>query len=174
MTAFPDRRWGSERSLLRRPLVAFSCTRPGSWFIKAMTPLDRRVLERTRARYTVLGPVGAPVLLLTTTGRRTGQPRRQPLLYSRDPDRDALVVVGSNFGGERHPAWTANLLAHPEATVTVGGVDVPVRAELLEGEEAERAYGWMVEATRTYAEYRARTDRQIRVFRLVPRSGGGG
>jgi deazaflavin-dependent oxidoreductase (nitroreductase family) len=169
MTAFPDRRWGRETSPLRRPLIALSCTRPGSRLIQLLTPLDRRVLERTDGRYTVLGPVGAPVLLLTTTGAKSGLPRRQPLLFARDPDRDALVVVGSNFGGEKHPAWTANLLAHPEATVTLGGALVSVRAELLQGEEADRAYGWMVEATRTYAEYRSRTDRQIRVFRLLPR-----
>lgn len=165
MTAFPDVRWGSERSFLRRPLVAFSTTRPGSWLIRTLTPLDRRVLVRSRGRYTVLGPIGAPVLLLTTTGAKSGLPRTTPLVFGRDGD--AVLVVGSNFGQEHHPAWTGNLLKHPQAVVTIGGKDIPVRAELLEGEEAEAGYRVMTELARTYSEYRDRTDRAIRVFRLT-------
>lgn len=169
MSSFPDSRWGSDSSLLRRPMVAFSCSRPGSWLIRTLTPLDRKVLTRSRGRFTVLGPIGAPVLLLTTTGRKSGQPRTTPLLYARDPERDALVVVGSNFGQQHHPAWTGNLLAESKATVTMAGTDVPVVAEQLQGTQAEAAYALMVEAARTYAEYRSRTDREIRVFRLTPR-----
>ena len=162
---FPDVRWGSESSPLRKPMVAFSCTRAGSWFIRTMTPLDRRLLQRSRGKYTVLGPLGAPILLLTTTGRKSGLPRTQPLLHAREGD--ALIVVGSNFGQEHHPAWTGNLLADPHAVVTIGGVDVPAVATLLTGDEAERAYGLMKDVARSYEEYRSRTDREIRVFRLT-------
>jgi len=64
------------------------------------------------------GPPIAPVLMLTTTGRRSGAPRTTPLLYAQDGED--LVIVGSNWGQQHHPAWSANLLAHPEAEVQVG------------------------------------------------------
>lgn len=165
MSTFPDARWGSESSPLRRPLVAFSATLPGSWLIRKLTPLDRRVLVRSRGKYTVLGPIGAPLLLLTTTGVKSGLPRMTPLAFGRDGD--SLLVVGSNFGQDKHPAWSGNLLKTPEAVVTIAGKDIPVRAELLEGEAAESAYRTMIEMARTYSEYRSRTDRSIRVFRLT-------
>lgn len=163
--SFPDVRWGSETSRLRGPLVAFSCSRPGSWLIRTLTPLDRRLLQRSRGRYTVLGPLGSPVLLLTTTGAKSGLPRTTPLICGRDGDD--LIVVGSNFGQQHHPLWTTNLLAEPRCVVTIGGQDTPAVARLLEGEEAEQAYRVMTELARTYAEYRSRTDRAIRVFRLT-------
>jgi deazaflavin-dependent oxidoreductase (nitroreductase family) len=112
-----------------------------------------------------MGPTGAPVLLLTTTGIRSGLPRTTPLVFGRDGE--SVLVVGSNFGRDTHPAWTGNLLAEPQAVVTIGGQDIPVTAELLAGEEAEAAYRTMIELARTYREYQSRTDRAIRVFRLT-------
>lgn len=165
MASFPDVRWGSETSPLRRPLIRFAGTRFGSWSIKTLTPVDRWILTRSHGRYTVLGPVGAPVLLLTTTGAKSGQPRTTPLIYLRDGD--SLIVVGSNFGGERHPAWSGNLLAEPKAVVAIGGRRVPVVAQLLVGQQATEAFDKMVEVADTYARYRSRTDRDIRVFRLT-------
>src|SRR5581483_10780180 len=162
---FPDVRWGSATSRLRRPANAFASTRPGSWLIRTMTPLDRRVLIRTRGRYTLLGPIGAPTLLLTTIGAKSGLPRTSPLLYCRRGD--ALLVIGSNFGQPRHPAWTANLRANPSATVTIGGVDVPVRARELSGDERQAAVDAFIELTSVYAAYLERTDRAIRVFELT-------
>jgi deazaflavin-dependent oxidoreductase (nitroreductase family) len=167
MAAFPDVRWGSEKSWLRKPLIAFSETKPGSWFIKSITPLDRKVLIRTKGRKTILGPIGAPTMLLTTIGAKSGLARTSPLLFARDGD-DSIIVVGSNFGQQRHPAWSGNLIAHPDdVTVTTGGVDIPVRAELLTGADADAAYRLMEAETRTYNEYKSRTDRTIRVFRLT-------
>lgn len=145
-------------------MIAFSCSRPGSWLIRRLTPFDRWLLQRSHGKFTALGPLGAPILLLTTTGAKSGQPRTTPLLYARDGDD--LIVAGSNFGQQHHPAWSGNLLAHPEAVVTIGGQEVPAVAELLTGEDADRGYRLMIEAARTYAEYRNRTARQIRVFRL--------
>ena len=165
MTTFPDVRWGSETSVLRTPMVKFSSTRAGSWLIRTLTPVDRALLQRSAGRYTVLGPLGAPILLLTTIGAKSGLPRTTPLLYARDGDD--LIVVGSNFGQDRHPAWTGNLLANPSAAVTIGGQEVPARATLLTGDEAARGYALMVEVADTYREYRSRTDRDIRVFRLT-------
>ena len=164
MTAFPDVRWGSDSSWLRGPAVAFSSTRAGSWLIRTLTPLDRRILLRTNGRYTMLGPIGAPVLLLTTTGAKSGLPRTTPLLYGRLGED--LVVVGSNFGQDHHPAWTGNLLKQPAAKVALAGQQIVVHATRLTGAEAEAAYGVMEGEAATYAEYRNRTDRQIRVFRI--------
>jgi len=166
MAGFPDVRWGSDSSRLRGPMIAFSKTKPGSWLIKTMTPLDRKILIRTKGKYTALGPIGAPTMLLTTTGAKSGLARTSPLLYARDGE--SIIVVGSNFGQAKHPAWTANLIAHPEAAiVSIGGEDVPVYAALLTGDEAEAGYQLMAAATSTYTEYRSRTDRTIRVFRLT-------
>jgi deazaflavin-dependent oxidoreductase (nitroreductase family) len=164
MPGFPDVRWGSDASRLRRPLVWLSTTKVGSGAIRALAPLDRRLLERSHGRYTILGPIGAPTMLLTTIGAKSGLPRTAPLLYARDGD--SLIVVGSNFGQHKHPAWSANLKANPDAVVTIGGQAIPVHATLLAGDEAEAAYRLMAELTHTYTAYRSRTDRQIRVFRL--------
>ena len=123
------------------------------------------MLQRTDGRYTLLGPIGAPTLLLETTGAKSGLARVSPLLYGRDGER--LIVVGSNFGQAHHPAWTGNLLAHPEATVIMGGQRIPVRAERLTGAAASAAYRRMAELASVYDVYRGRTDREIRVFALT-------
>lgn len=164
--AIPDYRWGREDSTLARVGQRFAATRPGSWTIRTLMPWDRRLLLRTRGRRTLLGPIGAPTLVLETVGRKSGQPRLSPLLFARDGD--AVIVVGSNFGQDHHPAWTANLIAHPRAKVVSGGAEVDVVAELLTGAEAEAGWRKMVDVTAVYASYKNRTDRRIRVFRLTP------
>ncbi|HSP37004.1 MAG TPA: nitroreductase family deazaflavin-dependent oxidoreductase [Frankiaceae bacterium] len=164
MSAFPDVRWGSESSRIRKPLIAFAGTPLGSWLIKQMVPVDRWLIRHSNSRLTMLGPSGAPLLLLTTTGAKSGLPRTTPLVYARDGDD--LVVVGSNYGAEQHPAWSSNLLAHPEAVVTIGGTAVPARATLLAGAEADAAFEKVAEMIKTYRVYRRRTDRTFRIFRL--------
>ena len=166
MTQIPDEFWGSRDSALARFAVRFASTRAGSWTVRTLMPLDRRLMLRTEGRRTVLGPVGAPTMLLETTGRKSGRQRLSPLLFARD--EGSIIVVGSNFGQAHHPAWTGNLLATPEAVAVVRGKRIPVRAELLAGAEAEAAYARMVEVASTYAAYKGRTDREIRVFRLTP------
>lgn len=164
MSTFPEVRWGSEHSMLRRPMIWFAGTRLGSWVIRSLSPFDRFVIERSGGRYTALGPLGAPTMLLTTTGTVTGRSRTMPLLFARDGDD--IIVAGSNFGQEHHPAWSKNLIVHPDAIATVGGKEVSVTAELLRGEEAGAAFEKMIEVVPVYAEYRNRTNRAIRVFRL--------
>ncbi len=163
----PDYRWGREGSLLSRVGSRFASTKPGSWTIRKLMPLDRKLLLRTRGRRTLLGPIGAPTLVLETIGRKSGQPRLSPLLFARDVG-DSVIVVGSNFGQQHHPAWTGNLLAHPQAQVVAGGIEVPVVAELLTGAEADAGWQKMVDVTPVYASYKTRTEREIRVFRLTP------
>ncbi|MEO3743063.1 nitroreductase/quinone reductase family protein [Plantactinospora sp. B5E13] len=139
------------------------------WFA-ACTPLvvpaDRLVARLTRGRVIALGMV--PSLLLTTTGRRSGQPRSTPLLAV--PDGDAYVVVGSNWGRTTHPAWTVNLLADPAATVTVRGREIPVHGRLAEGAERDRLWRLLVGEWPAYQTYVHRAGgRDLRVFRLEPR-----
>jgi deazaflavin-dependent oxidoreductase (nitroreductase family) len=106
-------------------------------------------------------------MLLTTTGAVSGQIRTTPLLFARDGDD--ILVAGSNFGQTHHPAWSKNLIVHPDAVATVGGKEVPVTAEMLRGDEALAGFDKMIEVVPVYSEYRNRTDRAIRVFRLRAR-----
>ena len=110
---------------------------------------------------------GAPVLLLTTTGRKSGEPRTAPVLYMRDGE--SLVVIGSNAGNERAPAWALNLAATPEAEVEVGAAKSSVRARIATGEERADLWRRMSADYPGFDDYRERTDRAINVFVLDPR-----
>ncbi|MFC5721754.1 nitroreductase family deazaflavin-dependent oxidoreductase [Streptomyces gamaensis] len=136
--------------------------------------LDRAVHRLTGGR-TLLSARMLPGLVLTSTGARSALPRHTPLacLPEGDPVR-SWVVVGSNFGRPGHPAWSANLLAHPEAVVSWRGRDVPVRARLLGGPERGSAWAAVVGLWPPYARYQARVGREIRLFRLEPRERSAG
>lgn len=108
----------------------------------------------------------APVLILTTTGRRSGQPRTAPLLYLADGDRYAIVA--SYGGSDSHPAWYLNLEARPEASVQVGRRTIPVRARTADGEERDRLWAGLVGIFPGYAGYEQRTSRRIPVVVLEP------
>jgi deazaflavin-dependent oxidoreductase (nitroreductase family) len=140
------------------------------WFAalgRRLVPVDRWLSRRTHGRFTALGRPDLPSLLLTTTGRRSGQPRHTPLLYV--PDGDAFVVVGSNWGQRDHPSWTVNLIAHPAATVAIGGREMPVRARLTAAAERERLLAQLTSVWPAYRTYQERAaGRELRVFRLEP------
>lgn len=165
---FPDVRWGRDPGpLLRRTMGAFAGSKLGAWCIRKLTPVDHWLLARSNGRRTVLGPIGVPLLLLTTTGRKSGQRRQIPLAYMREGDQ--LFLVGSNFGQARHPAWALNLLADPNAWVTMGGKEIPVLATQLTGPEHDRVYQKFIDFVSNYETYRHRTDREIPVFALTRR-----
>jgi len=109
-----------------------------------------------------------PGLVLTATGARSGQPRRTPLACMPESP-DTWIVIGSNFGRPDHPAWTANLIAHPEARISWKGQDVPVTAQRLAGEDRAEVWRRALAFWPPYAAYQARVDREIRVFRLTRR-----
>ena len=112
------------------------------------------------------GPfAGRPVLLLTTTGAKSGQPRLAPLVYSRDGD--GYVIVASKGGAPVHPAWYHNLVANPVATVEVGGETFTARARVTEGAERDRLFAERAAASPTFAEYQRRTTRVIPVVVLT-------
>jgi deazaflavin-dependent oxidoreductase (nitroreductase family) len=110
---------------------------------------------------------GAPTLLLTTTGRRTGEPRTTPLIFGRD-DGDYLVVA-SVGGMPNHPAWYLNLRADPDATIQVRDDRVDVRATVASDDEKPRLWAIVNEVWPNYAVYQERTDRVIPVVVLRPR-----
>lgn len=165
---FPDVRWGREAPRrVVKPMTAVMGSRLGAWCIRKLTPLDHKLLSRSNGRLTIFGPVGVPLLLLTTTGRKTGQRRQVPLTYMREGDR--LFLVGSNFGQAHHPAWSSNLLADPNAWVTMGGREIPVTATQLTGPEGERIFRKFADYAHNYDAYRGRTERDLRVFELTKR-----
>jgi deazaflavin-dependent oxidoreductase (nitroreductase family) len=109
------------------------------------------------------------VLLLTATGRRSGQPRTTPVLYLADGNRQ--IVIGSNAGHENEPAWSLNLKANPEAEIEIGRKRHPVRARIAEGEERAELWRRVNEQYSGFDDYAERTSREIALFVLEPRQG---
>ena len=110
--------------------------------------------------------LGLPVLLLTTTGRRSGEPRTTALTYF--PKGEACVVIASYLGEPRNPAWFLNLQKSPQAEIQVGTRRIAVTAREAEGDERTRLWDEVVSKTRDYAEYQERTERRIPVVVLEP------
>jgi deazaflavin-dependent oxidoreductase (nitroreductase family) len=108
---------------------------------------------------------GAPVLLLTTTGRKTGRRRTTPLLYVEEGDRH--VVVASAGGAPSHPAWYLNLRSNPAATIQVGGRKLAVTAETAALEERARLWPRLTQMWPQYDDYQAKTRREIPVVILA-------
>jgi F420H(2)-dependent quinone reductase len=139
----------------------------GASGLKAVGKLNVPIYRLSGGR--VFGTVGgSPVLLLTTTGRRSGQQRTAPVLYLADGAR--LIVIGSNAGHGPAPAWALNLRANPDAEVQVGRRRQPVRARIAEGEERVELWRRMNEQYSGFDDYAVRTDRDIALFVLEPRS----
>jgi deazaflavin-dependent oxidoreductase (nitroreductase family) len=110
---------------------------------------------------------GAPVLLLTTTGRKSGQARTSPLLYL--PDGADLAVVASYGGDDRFPAWYHNLVANPEVSAEVDGKTVQLRATVADAATKARLWPELLKMYKTYDSYQKKTDREIPVVLLSPR-----
>jgi deazaflavin-dependent oxidoreductase (nitroreductase family) len=160
-----------QRSGLRRRIVGMAAPILPMSFVPArlLLGLDRGVFRLSRGRTTFSAWVsGLPIVMLTTTGARTGQPRTLPVLGL--PDGDRLVVIASNFGRPQHPGWYYNLRARPYAMVTWNGSAVEMRARELAGEERQRyltrshhAYPW-------WEQYHSRAaPRQIPLIMLEPK-----
>ena len=117
---------------------AVLASRPFRWLGPKVFPRFHRVVLRATGGRTMLDSTAHPMLMLATTGAKSGQRRETPLA-TVPLERGTYLVVGSNFARERHPAWTANLLAHPDASVTFRGRTFEVAARLLTGEGERRA-----------------------------------
>jgi deazaflavin-dependent oxidoreductase (nitroreductase family) len=112
--------------------------------------------------------VGMDVLLLTTTGARSGIARTTALTYFKPEGVDAYVVIGSFLGEPRHPGWVHNLRAHPEARIRVGSREFRARARESIGEERARLWKQLIALNGEYAQYEGRTGRVIPVVVLDP------
>jgi len=134
--------------------------------LRTMGRLNVPVYRLTRGR--LMGKIGrAPVLLLTSIGRRSGQPRTAPVLFLADGEH--VVVIGSNAGNAREPAWSHNLKANPDAEIEIRGERRAVRARLSGGDERAELWHRMNEQYTGFADYDERTSREIAVFVLEPR-----
>ena len=109
---------------------------------------------------------GAPILILTVTGRKSGTEYSTPLIFGRDGEN--LVIVGSQGGRPAHPDWYLNLVAEPEVGVQVKGDRFRAHARTAEGEERDRLWRRMNEIWRHYDEYQTKTERVIPVVVLEP------
>jgi F420H(2)-dependent quinone reductase len=128
--------------------------------------LNVPIYRATRGR--VWGKYGrAPILLLTATGRRTGQQRITPVVYLADGAN--VIVIGSNAGNAHEPAWSLNLKANPDAHVELGAEHRDVRARVAAGEERERLWKAMNAQYAGFDDYDAKTGRDIALFVLEPR-----
>jgi deazaflavin-dependent oxidoreductase (nitroreductase family) len=131
-----------------------------------MNNWNRGTIEEFRANGGKVGGVweGRPLLLLTTTGAKSGQRRTNPTMYLLDGDR--LLVFASKSGAPTNPDWYHNLLAHPQVTVEVGTETYQATATVLTGEERDRLYAKQAELYPQFADYQAKSTRKIPVIAL--------
>jgi deazaflavin-dependent oxidoreductase (nitroreductase family) len=144
--------------------VALDALAPG---VSEINDFNARVIDEFRASGGKLGGPfeGAPIVLLTTTGARTGTQRTTPLAFL--PDGDRIVVFASKAGAPTNPAWYHNLRAHPDVTVEVGGETKAMRALEVTGAERDRLFGEQKRRMPGFAEYEQKTTRVIPVIALV-------
>jgi deazaflavin-dependent oxidoreductase (nitroreductase family) len=130
---------------------------------------NRQLIEEFRTnRGKADGPFASrPLLLLTTTGARSGLLRTTPMMYI--PDGDRLLVIASNAGASAHPDWYRNLLAHPQVTVEVGTETFDAIAVVTEGLERQQLWSRIVESYPFFADHQAKTTRQIPIIALSRR-----
>jgi deazaflavin-dependent oxidoreductase (nitroreductase family) len=138
------------------------------FYARTLHHIDRAVYKLTRGRATFVSWVaGLPIVMLTTTGAKSGRQSTLPLVAL--PEEDRLIVIASNYGQERNPAWYYNLRANPRATICFEGVTREVVARELEGEERERHYARGIEIYPGWTQYRTRAShRRIPVMELTP------
>lgn len=127
---------------------------------------NRKIIEEFRANGgETFGPFkGRPLLLLTTTGAKSGEARTTPLVYSKDGDR--IIVIASMGGAPKHPAWFLNLSAHPDVTVELGTEKFVAKASVAQAEERDRLYARQAAEMPAFTEYQQKTTRRIPVVVL--------
>jgi deazaflavin-dependent oxidoreductase (nitroreductase family) len=133
-----------------------------------MNDFNRAIIEEFRANEgRVGGPFeGAPVLLLTSTGAKSGEQRTTPVVYL--PDGERMVIFASKGGAPTNPAWYHNLRANPSASVEVGPDTLDVNAVVTVGEERQRLFDRQAERYPQFADYASKTSREIPVVALEP------
>ncbi len=159
-------------NLFQRGVQKIASTAPGATFFSYLLHhLDKPVYRWSNGRFTLASLfTGLPVIILTTTGAKSGQPRSMPLIGI--PQGENLVIIASNWGQPHHPAWYYNLKKTPQVMVTRNGRSQPYTAREAMGEEREVLYQNAINLYPGYAAYRQRTSgRQIPVIMLSPKTG---
>ena len=131
-----------------------------------MPPLEKVMTVLTRGRVPLSGLL-VPSLVLHTIGAKSGVERDTTLMYCREP-KGRILVTGSNFARDDHPAWTANLLKNPDAAVSIKGKRTPVTATLILDDEREAVWAWIEKQWPGYRGYEVTSGRVLRIFRLTP------
>lgn len=155
------------RRVLRLLLAPLTRTRLFRAAGPRLLPPVERVFAALSGGRVQLSAVLVPSLILHTTGAKSGLTRDVPLMYTPDGHGRA-IVAGTNFAGERHPAWTTNLLAHPDAAITVRGNQMLVHATLIPDDERDRAWARIESQWPGYRAYERESHRTVRLFRLQP------
>ena len=165
MIEFDDKRWwhGVTRWISSTTLGAKALS-------SILHRLDKFTIQRSNGRYSLSNLLGGtPIVTLTTIGAKSGRPRTMPLIGI--PDGDNVILIASNWGGEKNPAWYYNLRANPEVTLMYKGKSATYLAGEVRDEERDRCWAKAVDLYPGYAGYTARAgDRQIPVIVLKPQT----
>jgi len=131
-----------------------------------MSDWNKQIIEEFRSNGGKVGGAfeGAPLLLLTTTGAKSGMARTAPVMYL--PDGERMIIFASKAGAPTNPDWYHNLMAHPQATVEVGNETIEVTAVEVTSEERDRLYAKQAAQFPGFADYEAKTTRRIPVIAL--------
>jgi deazaflavin-dependent oxidoreductase (nitroreductase family) len=138
--------------------------------VPEINDFNQKIIDEFRANEGKVGGMfeGAPVLLLTSTGAKSGERRTTPVVYR--PDGERMVIFASKAGAPENPAWFHNLRANPTATVEVGTDTIEVEAIVTDGEERERLFSKQKQLMPQFADYEQKTTRQVPVVALSPKS----
>ncbi|WP_241961078.1 nitroreductase family deazaflavin-dependent oxidoreductase [Homoserinimonas hongtaonis] len=150
---------------VRRCIAPLTRTRIFRSLAPRVMPRAERVIRKISGGRAQLSGLLVPSLVLHTVGAKSGLPRDTELMYTPD-GRGNAIVAGTSFAREKHPAWTYNLLAHPDAEITVRGRRMPVRAERLLGPDREFAWQLIEGQWPGYRAYERESGREVRLFRL--------
>jgi deazaflavin-dependent oxidoreductase (nitroreductase family) len=153
------------QSGLKRRMMRIGVSKPGTWYVKKVSPkVDPTLARISNGRVTSIPML--PILLLHHVGAKSGQPRVTPLVYFTQGDD--VVLMASNYGGTKHPAWFHNVKANPEVTLHARGREGRYRARIPEGAERDRLWELAKQHAIAYSRYESITDRTIPVVMLSP------
>lgn len=150
---------------VRRCVAPLTRTRLFRRWAPLALPAAERSLHRISGGRLQVSGLLVPSLILHTVGAKSGLPRDTELMYTPDGEGSA-IVAGTSFARDQHPGWTYNLIAHPDAEITVRGRRMPVKAEPIEGDDRERAWHLIESQWPGYRAYERGSGRVVRLFRL--------
>lgn len=153
--------------IVRAFVAPLTRTRLFRWLAPRLLPAAERLVQRVTGNHVQLSGLLVPSLILHTVGARSGAERDIELMYTPD-GRGRAIVAGSSFGRDAHPAWSYNLLAHPDASISVRGRRMPVRAELIGPAERDATWRLIERQWPGYRAYERSSGRTVRLFVLHP------